>query len=352
MSEQKEMLADAVNRLFRDAGDGAAAGMQGWQTALWQQVEALGLPLVLVPEAAGGVGGDWEDVCEILYSVGRHAIPLPVGEAMLAAQLAASAGLTLAEGPTTLAPGNGRLVRQNGGYRFSGDLARVPWGRDAVTVVTTADFEGATQVVLLPVASARISRSENCAGEPRDTLSFDGAEVQAAPSTATEARALFDYAALLRVAQSVGALEGALHRSVEYAKERKQFGRAIGQFQAVQQQLALFGAEVAAVSCAARAACRAAAVTGEAAFAIGAAKLRTNLAIGLATATAHQVHAAIGFTHEYGLRHHTQRLWAWRSEFGNDRYWSERLGAAIAARGAAHFWTDLTARDDAAAQAV
>ncbi|MGH8444546.1 MAG: acyl-CoA dehydrogenase family protein, partial [Solimonas sp.] len=123
---------------------------------------------------------------------------------------------------------------------------------------------------------------------------------------------------------------------------------AIGQFQAVQQQLALFGSEAAAVACAARAACGAAA-RGDAAFQIAAAKLRANQAIGFATATAHQVHAAIGFTHEYALRHATQRLWSWRTEFGNDRYWAERLGAVVAARGAEHFWSDLTARDDAAA---
>ena len=176
--------------------------------------------------------------------------------------------------------------------------------------------------------------------------------MQAAPCDAAEARHLHDYCALLRLAQIVGALEGALTLSIDYARERKQFGRPIGQFQAVQQQLALFGAETAAVACATRSAFRAAAAHGDACFQIAAAKLRANMAIGLATATAHQVHAAIGFTWEHSLRLFTQRLMSWRSEFGNDRYWSERLGAAVAARGAGHFWSDLTARDDAAALAV
>jgi acyl-CoA dehydrogenase len=130
--------------------------------------------------------------------------------------------------------------------------------------------------------------------------------------------------------------------------ERKQFGRAIGQFQAVQQQLALFAADVAAVACATRGACRAAS-RGDAGFQIAAAKLRANQAIGLATACAHQVHGAIGFTWDHPLHHATQRLWSWRSELGNDRYWSERLGASVAERGAANFWSDLTARDDGVA---
>jgi len=85
------------------------------------------------------------------------------------------------------------------------------------------------------------------------------------------------------------------------------------------------------------------------AFVIGAAKLRAKLAIDIATSTAHQIHAAIGFTEEYTLRHFTQRLWAWRSELGNDHYWSTRLAEAVLTRGASHFWADLTNRDDQSA---
>ena len=190
----------------------------------------------------------------------------------------------------------------------------------------------------------------NLAGEPRDTLLFENADAMAAPCDSNEARHLLEYCALGRLPQVVGCLESALTRSIQYATERKQFGKAIGQFQAVQQLLALFGADTAAAACAAKAACRAAA-SGPALFEIGAAKLRTNQAIGLATAGAHQVHAAIGFTWDHPLHHATQRLWSWRSEHGNDRFWSERLGAEVAARGADRFWSDLTARDDAVGSA-
>ena len=85
-----------------------------------------------------------------------------------------------------------------------------------------------------------------------------------------------------------------------------------------------------------------AATAGDASLQIAAAKLRANQAIGVATATAHQVHGAIGFTWEFPLRHATQRLWSWRSEYGNDRFWSEQLGRTVIARGADTFWTDLT----------
>lgn len=349
MSEQKQMLADAVIRLFRDAGDVSTQAEQGgFPSALWNRVEELGLPLVLVPEELGGVGGDWEDVLAVLHPVGYYGIPLPVGEAMLAARLASDAGFDVPAGVSTVAAEvTGQLSRSGNGHVFSGTLKSVPWGRDAATVVAVLELDGATQVVLLPGVAAR-REARNLAGEPRDDLHYEAVAVQAAPAGSDDAARLFERCALLRVAQITGALSAALHRSIDYAKERKQFGRAIGQFQAVQQQLALFGGDAAAVACAARAACQAAA-RGAASFQIAAAKLRANQAIGLATGTAHQVHAAIGFTHEYALRHATQRLWSWRTEFGNDRYWADRIGGDIAARGAEHFWSDLTARDDAAA---
>ena len=77
-----------------------------------------------------------------------------------------------------------------------------------------------------------------------------------------------------------------------------------------------------------------------------AAKIRANRAVGIGTALAHQVHGGIGFTEEYPLHPLTRRLWAWRSEFGNDAFWGKRLGANITERGAAHFWSDLTALTD------
>src|SRR5690606_27598382 len=141
---------------------------------------------------------------------------------------------------------------------FSGSLPAVPWGRDVAHVVTVLHTASGPQVLLLARAAATLTQAANLAGEPRDTLKFASAPVQAAPATTAEALALFDHCALLRVTQIVGALESALHRSIQYAGERKQFGRAIGKFQAVQQQLAQFGADTAATSCAARAACRAA----------------------------------------------------------------------------------------------
>jgi acyl-CoA dehydrogenase len=329
MSEQRQLLADSAARLFEANGG-------------WEEIEALGIADIIVPEERGGAGADWDDACAVLQAAGRWQIRLPIAEAMIARKLLAAAALQVPRSLLSIAPNPvGTLSRAGHGWKFSGAVTSVPWGRDVARVVTTMPFDGHPHVVVLTVADASVDKKVNLADEPRDDLQFAGAPAKAAPADCREAQSLFDYAALARTAQIAGALQSALERSIAYSLERKQFGRPIGQFQAVQQQLALLGAETAAATCASRSAAIAADI-GDAAFAIAAAKLRANQAIAVATAIAHQVHGAIGFTREYALRQATQRLWSWRSECGNDRYWSERLGRTVIERGADSFWSDLT----------
>ncbi len=148
------------------------------------------------------------------------------------------------------------------------------------------------------------------------------------------------YMAMMLAAKMAGALNAALDLSVQYTRERQQFGKPLASFQAIQQQLAVFAEEAAAADMAAASAFRAA-DRGDAWFEIACAKLRANQAARISTGIAHQVHGAMGFTAEYRLQHLTKRLWAWGSEHGNERYWSDRIGARIAARGPANFWPDL-----------
>lgn len=339
MSDLRAMMLDTVNRLFADAR--RTPRVEGFDSGLWQEAVEMGLPQLLVPESGGGAGGDWEDAGAVLHALGYHGAPIPLAESLVAAHLAAANQMELPAGVVTLAPlVDGRTQAD----RFTGVLRGVPWGRHAQAIVAAlGDASGARLVLLKKSDAKRVHEALNLANEPRDDLHFDAAPaITVVVQDAAHAATLLS---LARCAQIAGALEAALHRSVEYAQTRKQFGRAIGQFQAVQQQLALFASDAAAAACAARSACRAAS-RGDARFQIAAAKLRCNLAVGLATSTAHQVHAAIGFTHEFDLRQSTQRLWSWRSEGGNDRVWADRLGAQVCAAGADSFWADLTARDD------
>ncbi len=152
--------------------------------------------------------------------------------------------------------------------------------------------------------------------------------------------------ALARSVLMTGALERALGFSVSYAKERHQFGRPIGRFQAIQHQLATLAGETAAAGAAADAAVAAMESAGDAAgaaFEIAAAKVRTAEAAGTAAAIAHQVHGAIGFTERHPLGHSTRRLWAWRDEFGTESEWASRLGDLVAGNGPENLWPVLTA---------
>ena len=113
----------------------------------------------------------------------------------------------------------------------------------------------------------------------------------------------------------------------------------------VQQALAEFSEEAAAVDAAA-AACAAALDAGDAGFEIAAAKYRLGLAVDRAVPIAHRVHGAIGFTIEYALNRYTRRLMHWRSEFGSDALWARRLGQQVAALGGQGLWREVASRTD------
>ena len=115
------------------------------------------------------------------------------------------------------------------------------------------------------------------------------------------------YMAMMLAAKMAGALNAALDLSVQYTRERQQFGKPLASFQAIQQQLAVFAEEAAAAGMAAASAFRAA-DRGDASFEIACAKLRANQAARISTGIAHQVHGAMGFTAEYRLQHLTKRL--------------------------------------------
>ena len=151
------------------------------------------------------------------------------------------------------------------------------------------------------------------------------------------------YGALVRSAQMAGALESILRQAVQYATERKQFGRPIGAFQAIQQQLAVLAGHVAAAGLAAESAFRAA-EGADARFEIAVAKVRTGEAAGVGAGIAHQVHGAIGFTYEHTLHFATRRLWSWRAECGGEAQWSAELARTVAAGGGEGLWPFLTAR--------
>ena len=356
MRDETRMLLESMNRLFEDhctkqVADSAETG--SFPEALWQAVSETGVPLAALPEAAGGADAEWSDLFAVLRVAGRFAAPIPLAETMLAAWVASAAGLEVSEKPMTVGPvrRDDRLTleRDGNGWRLSGRAGRLPWATSAARIVLLADGpDGAMAVALDSITGAEVTAGRNMAGEPRDTLSFAGLRVAGdavAPAMPGIARAaLYRRGALARAVLMAGAMERALDTAVTYAGERKQFGRQIGKFQAVQQQLAVMAGQVAAAGAAADAGVEALTLDDPAKqeFLIAIAKTRVGEAATLASEIAHQVHGAIGFTKEYSLQLSTRRLWSWRDEFGGEMEWAAKVGGFVCARGADALWPTLT----------
>jgi acyl-CoA dehydrogenase len=339
----RELFETTIERIFVDLISPdlirqCAAG--AWPGELWSTLEEAEMTLAAVPEALGGAGATWEDTFTLVRAAGAHSVPVPFSDALLANWLLGRAGLRPSKGPIAVAV-DSQLACVNG--HASGRLEKVPWGRDLKQIVAiVADPD--PRLVLLDTASAtQLERRSNLAGEPRDTVIFDRAKViHAEPlPSGTPPDLLLLCGAMLRSTQMAGALQSLLQMTTGYATERVQFGKPIGHFQVIQQQIAVMAEHTACCLLAA-----------EAAFAesssditplpIMAAKICAGEAASTCASTAHAVHGAIGFTDEHSLHLKTRRLWAWRAEYGSQNFWSQRLGQSVCEAGSSALWPMLT----------
>lgn len=349
MNDPDNLVRDMAERLFADLADPAALadGELGPRFgASWARLAELGLTLALVPEEAGGLGTATTEALTLVRLAGRHALPLPLAETMAANAMLAASGLPVEPGAvTTLAvSGEPTLARAGEGWHLTGTFRRVPWARAAATVAVLAPGVDGLRVVALPAGAFTLTPGGNLADEPRDDMAVDavlGADAVGNAPAGWDAGYGERLGALLRAVAMAGSLQTVLDKSISYAGERSQFGKPIGRFQAVQQNLALMAGHTAAAVAAAEAA--AAALAADARMLpIAAAKIRCGEAASVVAAMAHQVHGAIGFTREHSLHHFTRRLWSWRDEYGDEAAWSLRLGTAVAAAGPDQLWPIIT----------
>jgi acyl-CoA dehydrogenase len=332
-------LHDVATKLFDEycrweVVDDAEAS--GWADELWSALVHTGFGDVPVPEELGGAGGGVADAVQLLHVAGAHAAPVPLAEAgLIGGWLLACAGLALPAGIRTVLPASATRQLRLDGDRLFGTVPGVAWGHRAEHVVGFVD--GAVVVAPGPAAegtSPSVVRAVNLAGEPRDTLRFDGISVTArvcAPRELSE-RTLSERAALARAALMAGALSAVAEMTLRYSREREQFGRPIGRFQAVQAHLVTIHQHVTVVAAAVQGAV-AAVDRGQGSFEIACAKLLADRAAQSATRAAHQTHGAIGMTREYPLQYLTRRLWAWGDEGGGHHRWADWLGQALVAAG-------------------
>lgn len=328
-------LRAAMDEFFeRESGPDAArkAEQDGLDPRLWSRVDDLGLALIGIPEEQGGSGGTLRELMVSLYLSGSHAAPVPLMETALAAWVLAAVGIDLkAPRPWTVIPGGVSDTLRLEGNHVRGVAHRVPWARNAerIAALLPHDRDGANQVVVLDHGATKIEAGSDLAGMPCDTVTVDGhaAEIRAWPLGEESLRLR---GGLLRAAQMAGALDALLRITRSYVLQRHQFGRAIGEFQSVQQHLVVI-AQAAALAASALSQASLQAERGGAAFALAAAKLVVAQESAKAVRAAHQAHGAIGLTREYDLQLLTRRLQGWRSEFGAEGELAAQLGRTVRA---------------------
>ena len=352
-NDERSLLLDTLTRIFADHCDQKTvetAKQTGFARDLWNVLEQAEVPLIGVPESAGGAGGTWSDAAAVLHLAGKFSAPVPLAETgFIAGWMLSASGMSVPRGPLAVGPARREdaltLRRGAGGWIASGTLARVPYASVATRVIALASDGTRDYVVAVDPAACEIAPGKNLASEPRNSVRLNDVALraddvaQAGPGVTRAS--LHERGAAARAILMAGALERCLELATSYAAQRVQFGRPIAQFQAIQQDLARLAGEVAAARAAAMSAANAL-ERGDAGVAVASAKIRCGEAALLGSAIAHQVHGAIGATREYLLHHSTTRLAAWRGEFGSDAQWAESLGKQMIARGADAYWAALT----------
>jgi acyl-CoA dehydrogenase len=332
MSDTRAILEESVNRLFTEHVTPqllrrVESGQ--WPETLWKAITEFGLTEVF----AGGSDDPWRDACVIITACGRHAVPAPLPEHLAATSVLAQCKAKIPDGLLSISPGWWTEGRQT-----------VPWGLKATHLVMGQS--GGIMLCDLRELS-RTAGPRSLSRDPRGMVPVDPKpQIVKKPRDCPREEqwdGVLVPGGMVRAAQIAGAIERVLALTVQYAKDRIQFGKPIGAYQAIQQQLAVLAGQSAAATRAVDAAFETAARGGDLFFDAAVAKIRAGEAAGLAASIAHQVHGAIGFTDEHVLHYFTRRLWTWRAEFGSESFWARRLGThALSELGPDQLWPAVT----------
>lgn len=276
---------------FRDAVRDLLAKEPRDGRATWDALVDMGVTSVLVPVAEGGLGLDACTLVPILEETGYAALAFPVVEtAMVAAVLGVPGGVVAIA---------------------DGDL--VAWA-DRADVVLAGDGSEVARSLLTPVDAIDPLRPVHRITRP------------CAPATGQ----VLDRLTLGTAAQLVGLGQAMLDRTVDYVKQRRQFGVAVGSFQAVKHHLADAVKDLSFARPAVRRAAYSMATDAPTVERdVSMAKAMAADAAALAARVALQCHGAIGYTVEYDLHLWLKRTWALSRAWGDSSWHRDRVGRAI-----------------------
>jgi len=310
-AESIRMLRESAAAIVPPGGDlkrirALRFGSPAYDRVVWRQMCEMGWPGLRVPEDAGGAGLGMAEYCALAEELGAGLAPEPLVASALAARLLRGAPLAALlsgeaviipawqERADTVEPGLDATFRDG---RVSGQKVFLPVaaGVDAFLVTTAAGLA----LVQADAPGVRLEAVQTQDGGAFGTLTLTEASaepVEGDPADAIEEAILATAAALL------GIMEGSFALTLDYLRTRKQFGRPIGSFQALQHRAADLKLQIGLT----RASVESAAATLDAGgalphrqAAVSRAKARASEAAMLVTRQAIQLHGGIGYTDEY-----------------------------------------------------
>jgi alkylation response protein AidB-like acyl-CoA dehydrogenase len=367
LSEERQMLADTANRFIRDRYEIGvrhknAAMDGGFDRAMWSAMADLGLIGALLPADVGGFGGLGEDIAVVFEALGRGIVvepflatgvlgPSPIAiagsdaqKAILEDVIAGKLLLALAHGEPDgrydLAHVGTRAEPKGDGWVLSGRKAVVINGDTADKLVVSArvsgntDDEAGLSLFLIDAAAQGVSRRSygTIDGGRAAEISLDGVAVAKADliGAAGEAYAVIEETVARGIvalaAEALGAMDVSRDMTLEYLKTRKQFGRPIGSFQALQHRMVDVCLEIEQV--------RSALLLGAGSLEADRLERERNVAalknlVGragrLVAEESIQLHGGIAMTWEYALGHYAKRLTMIDHQLGDTDFHLERF---------------------------
>lgn len=317
-------------------------------SGLWRTLAAeLGVAGLLVPESLGGAGAGPREVAVVMEEIGRAVAPVPfLSSAVLATVALVQAGA--AETVSQLASGAATAA-------LVVSLSTVPWdevtgvakGTDGLTgQVTSVAGAAEADVLVVPVAGAEglelhtVSRDDPGVEvspllaldqtRPLANVSFSGAVSSVVGAGAAAVAAALQTGAALLASEQLGLAQWCFETTLAYSKERKQFGRAIGSYQAIKHRLSDLWFEVSSATSAARyAADTSARDDADAAVAASLAQAYCSGAAVHAAEECVQLHGGIGMTWEYPAHLYLKRAKSDQLALGNAYRHRSRLAELV-----------------------
>ena len=343
-------------RALRDANDAT-----GFSRDLWKQFAEMGFTGILIPEADGGLGLGHVEAGVVLEEIGRNLSPSPFLTTAVAAVAALKGtaqrerwfpGILSGETVAALAiderAKHGDAIamkaeRSGNGFKLTGAKQFVAHGHVADLLIVAArtagspeDDEGVT-LFAVPKDAANLTADPQRLADASlaARMTFDGVEVDAdavigeVDGGRSVLNALLGAGRTGAAAEMLGVGGGAMDMTVQYLKERKQFGVLIGSFQALQHRAAHLYSELEV----ARAAVLKAqqlldAGDARADEAVSVAKAMAGMASTLAVQEGVQMHGGIGMTDEYDIGFYMKRGRVLAELFGDTNYHADALARA------------------------